>query len=181
MSAPLLPLRNLSDRHWGLDPATATCWLEAARVCLDRHHSSPQDFEIIDDADTSLAEVEWDAADERMRDNWNNKDDATRDGAYVCALAATELIRGLLAVKRAETRTGADYYVAPKGTAIQDLEECLRLEVSGTDGDSYEVRRRLKGKLDQAGAGDSNLPALATVVGFRVKLIMIKTVDLSAP
>jgi hypothetical protein len=177
MTIPLLPLRNLSDRHWGLDPATAMCWLEAARVCLDRHHTSPQEFQLVDDKDVCVAQVEWDVADARTKDTWNNKDDATRDGAYVCALAATELLRGLVAVRRAETHTGADYYIAPKGVSIEDLEDCYRLEVSGTDGDNYEVSRRLKIKVAQAQSGNSNLPALAAIVGFRVKLITMKTVE----
>ena len=31
--------------------------------------------------------------------------------------------------------TGADYYVAPPGNSPEDLEDCLRLEVSGVDHD----------------------------------------------
>ncbi|HEY7617774.1 MAG TPA: hypothetical protein VH744_13295, partial [Terriglobales bacterium] len=67
-------------------------------------------------------------------------------GAYACALAATELARGYVAVGRAETRTGADYYIALSGQIIEDLEDCLRLEVSGTDSEVSVVKTRLKGK-----------------------------------
>lgn len=95
-------------------------------------------------------------------------------------LAATELARGLVAVRRAETRTGADYYVAPIGQLAEDLENCLRLEVSGTDLESSGVKTRLHSKVEQALAGDSNLPALASVVGFRARLIMIQTVKETA-
>ena len=75
---------------------------------------------------------------------------------------------------RAETLTGADYYVAPVNNQIEDLEECFRLEVSGTDLDRHELRRRLNVKIRQTLEGKSNLPALAIVVGFRVKQILLQ-------
>ena len=84
----------------------------------------------------------WEPPDERCRGAWANQDDATRDGAYACALAATELVLGLYAIHRAQTRTGADYYVAPLNHASEDLEGWYRLEVSGTNSDAQEVRRR---------------------------------------
>ncbi|BAS59514.1 hypothetical protein NIES2135_09560 [Leptolyngbya boryana NIES-2135] len=111
-----------------------------------------------------------------VQNAWANQDDATRDGAYACALAAVELSRDLVALRRAETRTGADYYIAPIGTALDDLENCFRLEVSGTDLSSAEVRRRLQEEVAQARRGSSNLPAIAAVVGFRANLIMISSV-----
>jgi hypothetical protein len=121
--------------------------------------------------------VEWEKPNDHIKGAWANYDDATRDGAYACALAATELSRGYVAVRRAETRTGADYYVAPVGELANDLEYCLRLEVSGTHLDNSGVKTRLKGKVEQAAEGESSLPALAAVVGFRAKLIMIQTVE----
>ncbi len=174
---PLLPLRGLHERHHGLTLTVAECYLEAARVCLDRHHTPPQEFLLNDDNKENSVLVEWDKTDERARDAWANHDDATRDGAYACALAATEFTRGYVAVKRAETRTGADYYLAPVGAAIEDLENYYRLEVSGTNLDSAGVRTRLKAKVEQALNGNSNLPALAAVVGFRARLIIIQTVE----
>lgn len=179
MLLPLLPLKNMDERHKGLLPSTAANYLDAVRVCLDRHHISPQKFVLLDDAVEFQALVEWEVTDERCRNAWANRDDATRDGAYAVALAATELLRGLVAIRRAETRTGADYYIAPVGQAIEDLEECLRLEVSGTDLSVSKVKQRLREKLEQLSRGDSNLPALACVVGFRAQLIMIQTVELS--
>lgn len=93
------------------------------------------------------------------------------------AIAATELLRGMVAVHRAETRTGADYYIAPLGQELEDLENWFRLEVSGTNSDKSEVKRRLRIKLDQAKQGKSNLPALAAIVGFKVQIILLQTVD----
>lgn len=178
MPLPFLPLKNMDERHKGLLPSTAANYLDAVRVCLDRHHISPQKFVLLDDAVEFQALVEWELTDERCRDAWANRDDATRDGAYAVALAATELLRGLVAIRRAETRTGADYYIAPVGQAIEDLEECLRLEVSGTDLSASKVKQRLREKLAQVSRGGSNLPALACVVGFRAQLIMIQTLEL---
>jgi hypothetical protein len=180
MAIPLLPLNNLAERHHGLTPAVAESYLEAARVCLDRHHKSPQQFRLKNQASEQRAQVEWQPPDERCRRAWANEDDATRDGAYVCALAATELSLGLLAVRRAETLTGADYYVAPIDSQTDDLENCLRLEVSGTNLDTYEVDRRLRIKVRQVQEGRSNLPALAVVVGFQVKLISMQPVEVTS-
>ncbi len=84
---------------------------------------------------------------------------------------------GLYALRHAETRTGADYYVAPLNHTAEDLEDCYRLEVSGTNADAQEVRRRLSSKVRQAQQGQSNLPALAVVVGFRIKLIFMQAVE----
>jgi hypothetical protein len=174
---PLLPLQDMSKRHQALTPSIAGSYLEAARVCLDRHHISPKEFTLEDDKVETTAKVEWDLADNRIKAAWANNDDATRDGAYAFALAATELLRGMFAIRRAETRTGADYYIAPAGQNLEDLENCFRLEVSGTHSDKSEVKKRLRNKMEQAQQGNSNLPALAAVVGFRVQLILLQTVD----
>jgi hypothetical protein len=176
----LLPLQNMADRHQALTPSVAGSYLEAARVCLDRHHSSPKEFTLQDDTISSIAKVEWDVADSRVQAAWANADDATRDGAYAFAIAATELLRGMVAVHRAETKTGADYYIAPVGEELEDLEHWWRLEVSGTDSGKSEVTRRLRIKLEQARQGNSNLPALAAVIGFRVQLILLQTVDVAS-
>lgn len=118
--------------------------------------------------------MDWLTSDDR--DAWANQDDATRDGAYAFALAAVELSREMAALRRAKTRTGADYYIASIGQEPDDLENCFRLEISGTDLTSTEVRRRLQEKVAQALHGNSNLPAIAAVVGFQAELIMISSV-----
>jgi hypothetical protein len=80
----------------------------------------------------------------------------------------------MVAVRRAETRTGADWYIAPEGELLEDLESCVRLEVSGTNaGTSSDVSRRLQEKIAQAAKGNSNLPAIAAVIGFKVLEVAI--------
>lgn len=176
MGIQVLPLYKMEERHLGLTRAIADCFCEAARVCLDRNHSPPQEFDLHGDTFENKALVQWDPTDDRCRKAWANRDDATRDGAYACALAAAELCLGLCAVRRAETLTGADYYIGHSNKPADDLEDCFRFEVSGTDSDSYGVRRRLRVKVRQALQGKGNLPAIAAVVGFRVKLITMQIV-----
>lgn len=171
-------MHDMEERHSGLTKAIAGSYTEAARVCLDRHHESPVDIDLATIASSAVVTAEWEVTDSRTKSAWANEIDATEAGAYACALAAVELAEGLVAVHRAETRTGADYYIAPTGAAVEDLEDCLRFEVSGIDkGSKATVQHRLKGKLRQAAAGDSNLPALAGVVGFGARLIMLAPLE----
>ena len=166
----------MQQRHTGLTTAIADSYTEAAGVCLDRHHEPPTDFEIETDGSGTTVAVEWRPSDARTRRAWANETDATEAGA--CALAAVELVNGLVAVHRAETLTGADYYVARPGDSPADLEDCQRLEVSGVDrGLRGAVEERLRAKLDQVAAGRSNLPDLAGVVGFRARLVMLADLE----
>ena len=171
---PTLPIQNMAQRHTGLTKAIADSYSEAACVCLARHHRPPTDFDLDRSGTRTGATAVWQPPDARTRGAWANETDATEAGASACALAAVELTDGLVAVRRAETRTGADYYVAPHGASADDLEDCLRLEVSGVDrGPEHVVRQRLNAKLRQAAAGNSNLPALAGVVGFKARMIVV--------
>lgn len=70
MSIPLLPINNMDARHRGLLPSTAANYLDAARVCLDRHHSPPQEFTLKDDDNESDALVDWKITTERDKNAW---------------------------------------------------------------------------------------------------------------
>ena len=174
---PTLPIHDMEQRHVGLTKAVADSYTEAARVCLDRHHQPPTDFDLDRNGSHSTAVVEWQPTDTQTRGAWANETDTTEDGAYACVIAAAELAGGLLAVYRAETKTGADYYMVPEGIPPDDLESCLRLEVSGLDqGQESRIRQRLREKLAQAAEGNSNLPAMAGVIGFQACMIMLADV-----
>ena len=122
----------------------------------------------------STVSVDWPQPDGRIENAWANETDATEAGACALVLAAVEHAEGLVAIGRAETMTGADYYVAPEGSEADDLEDCLRLEVSGVDGGAVaSVEKRLKDKLAQASRGISHLPAMAGVAGFKARLILL--------
>jgi hypothetical protein len=177
MTPSYLPLTDMANRHRGLTQPIATSYLEAARVCLDRHHTSPTEFVVQNGTEAVGVLVEWEATDERSRGAWANHIDTTETGAYACALAAVDLTEGLVAIRRAETGTGADYYIGPPDQPLDDLEGRLRLEVSGTDrGTASAVARRLREKIEQAAVGNSNLPAMVGVVGFYAQLIMLQLV-----
>jgi hypothetical protein len=179
MISTRLRFENLSARHAGVSEGLSSSYAEAVRVCLDRHHTSPAEFQLKDKG-TLVANAEWTRADERTKRAWANNDDATRDGAYGLALAAVEVVRGLVAVSRAETLSGCDYYLGAPGAELDDLEASVRLEVSGTDGGGESViDGRLRQKLEQASKGRSNLPAIASVVAFRA--LQIVSADVEEP
>ena len=136
MERVILPFHKLGERHPGVTVAVGNGYTEAARVCLDRHHVSPIEF-VIQRPASSEPEVRevvvaWNETTQRERYAWGNATDATEAGAYGLALGSVEL-EGLVAVRRAETGSGADYYIAAPGIPSDDLEDCLRLEVSGVD------------------------------------------------
>jgi hypothetical protein len=175
--ASQISLEEMHQRHYALTQPIADGYQQAAAVCLQRHHKSPQEMTLSDNGSLSVAEIVWDEPTHQIVAAWANVTDTTEAGAYGCVIAAVELLRNLYAVRRAETGTGADYYVAPKGTGLEDLENCLRLEISGvSDGNTRDVEGRLLQKVAQAQRGNSSLPAVAGVVGFAARLVMVKDV-----
>ena len=178
MQNPQLAIQDMDQRHSGLTAVIAAYLAEGARVCLDRHHISPATFEIRGLTQTVKAMAQWQATDKSTKFGWGNETDTTEIGACACVLAAVELLEGFIAVRRAETRTGADYYIAAPGTPADDIESFIRLEVSGIDrGNAAAVARRLREKLAQAKRGDSNLPAMAGVIGFHALLIRLARLE----
>lgn len=174
MTVPHLPnLRALHVRHRGLTEAVCHAYAEAAHVCLSRHHRPPVEIFVGE----QMFIVDWEVPGERERRAWANHIDAVEAGAYALAIAAVEAAHGWFAISRAETLTGADYYVGLPGA---DLETAYRLEVSGVDvGNLDALRARLSRKVRQVRAGRSSLPALACVVGFQIGFILVS--DLERP
>jgi len=178
LSVPVLPIEQMADRHYALIEPIAGTYEAAARVCLDRHHQSPVYARIITSTEEKRAAVRWEPADDRTRNALNNTIDTTEAGAYACVIAAVELSERMYAVRRAETGTGADYYMAPAGKGIDDFEDCWRLEISGADrGNTAAIQRLLQRKVLQARNGKSSLPALAGVIGFEALSIFIEYVN----
>ncbi len=172
-----LPFKNMIDRHPGLIQCVEELFQKSASVVLDKYHVPPEEFSLNDDNKDYNVFLDWTPADERTKSALNNFTDNKEAGAYGIALAAVEYSRGLVAVRRAEELTGSDYYVAPAGSELNDLEEAYRLEVSGSELDASKVKKRLTQKLKQAENGKSDLPAIAAVVGFAVKLILVQTME----
>lgn len=173
-----LRIDSLHERHGGLTPSLSGSFFEAASVCLNRHHNSPVEIDIVRHGETTKRLVDFESPDLQVLNAWANDIDTTEAGAYGVCLAAVEIEEQLVAVRRAETLTGADWYIAPVGTEPGDLEDCFRLEVSGVDaGDRAVVEARLRQKVAQTRRGASNLPAIASVVGFKGKAIVIQKVS----
>jgi len=168
---------GLERRHPGLTLHLGGSYTEAASVCLDRHHISPVTMSVSCDTKQSDRVVDFEKPDSRVLKSWNNDIDTTEFGAYGMALATVEAEEKLVAVSRAHTQTGTDWYVAPKGKQLEDLEDCFRLEISGVDaGTKSDIETRLRRKIEQAQRGKSNLPAIASVVGFKEQTILIKKI-----
>src|SRR5438874_13353814 len=77
-----LKFTNLSSRHRGISSGVSKAYSEAARVCLDRHHRSPQPFELQDNRRKQQGAADWARPNKRTKDAWANSDDATEAGAY---------------------------------------------------------------------------------------------------
>lgn len=169
-----------APRHPGVSNAVCEALSEAAEVCLSRHHVPPRtSFQVEFSGEQLVRYLTWSSPNETAQLSWHNQDDATRDGAYIISLSIVEHELGMVALSRADTRTGADYYIGLANA--NDLEGAFRLEVSGVGGGGQaEIRRRLRQKLDQASRGDSFLPAYASVVGFREATILVSLVENSS-
>jgi hypothetical protein len=170
----VLRLEGLGERHPGVTNALGDAYAEAASVCLNAHHQAPTEVTTQYKNKAAICALSWATPTAAVSRAHANEIDATEQGAYAVSFAAVEALAGLVAVRRAETLTGADYYVAPIGSDPEDMENCLRMEVSGVgSGNEAAVRARLRQKLRQTEKGRSNLPALAAVIGFRERLIAI--------
>ena len=174
MSIDELTLSELAEHHPGLTRPIATCFAEAASVCFDRHHSPPCELSLDHAGEKTLMALGWKVPSGKIRNAWANDIDTTESGACGVCLAVVHRAIGLVAVRRAETRKGADYYLAPIGANVDDLENCIRLEVSGVDrGDATVITRRLAAKVKQTRDAKTNLPALAVVCGFKERLVLL--------
>lgn len=118
--AESIKLDRLHEHHPGLTKALAQSYVEAACVCLARHHQPPVLFSVNHAGNKHNRTVDFLIPDERTKNAHANEIDATETGAYGLSLAAVECVAGMVAVRRAETRTGADWYIAHKGELLED-------------------------------------------------------------
>lgn len=172
-----LKFNELAQRHPGVSEGIAQAYDEAARVCLGRHHEPPQTFVIKGDSKQLECIADWDTATSREKRAWNNTIDATEWGACGVALAAIELMFGLVAVARAETGTGADYLLDTPGKPFDNIEECLRLEISGMDrANASDLNDRVRRKINQTRRGKASQPARTAVVVFQSLIVAMSEV-----
>lgn len=173
-------------RHFGVTPPLGATYAEAAAVCLSRHHRPPSRAAVLGHDDTQAEyDVLWNEPSQRQILAWANRTDATELGAYSVVLAALEVHHHLVAIARAAEGSGADYFVGPPGSEVNvsdhglDLEDALRLEVSGTDSENaeHELRRRINRKVNQVLRGASDVAGLAGVVAFHLLRIVFRRAE----
>ena len=177
-----LPIHDMASRHPGLTQVIADHYLEAARICLDRHHQPPISFDVEYDGDHETVETDWQPTDQQVRNAWANAIEATEAGACACALAAAELAMGMVAVHRAEQGDGADYYIAPNDQRRNDRAFWHRLEISGIGADidaRGPIDQRVRDKLAQLAKGSDPRPGTAGIVAFKAKIIRLANEEAS--
>jgi hypothetical protein len=172
-------IEALHESHSGMTAALCSVLAESVSVVLTRCDFAPPTlFDLHAQSRSSSALLVWQKANERRLRAYQNQDDSVRDAAYGVAIAAVEIETDLRVVSRADTRSGADYYLDRNDLAADQPKEATfegsyRLEVSGVgDGDADAVRQRLHSKRRQLSNGRSDKPGIAGVVGFRARLIL---------
>lgn len=127
----------------------------------------------------SEIEVEWEHPCDRTKRAHANEIDATEAGACGVSLAVIEQLNGYVTIGRAHIMSGADYYIVPQGKSPDYFENALRLEISGLNkGGISDYRYRLERKINQTKVSGQNKPAIASVVGFEQKVILISEIIL---
>jgi hypothetical protein len=154
------------------------------RGSLDRHHAPPTTLAVTTHDARSLSySVGWTPTGTRERAAWANDTDTTEAAAYAVVLAAAEAVYGLFAAERVVVGGGADYWVSRTplaGNSVDgqlDLEDAIRLEVSGMDKYENEANLlyRLSKKAEQIAHANSG-PGLAGVVAFDLMQMRFRSV-----
>jgi len=161
---------QLERDHPGLSLHVAGAVLEALRVVLDRHHSSPTQFAVVDGSDRDSLEIEWVAPTMRLHDVHADASRATEWAAELVALLSVHQSRRLVVVRRAPRGSRVDFYVGVPGDRF---ENAVLLEIAGRD-DVASLSALLAEKIDQARRNPDGLPALAAVVRFARPHVMIR-------
>lgn len=162
-----LDLNDLKSGAYGITAALGESYAQAASVCLeDQGHLSPAVMKVHADTEVSHASIRWDAVDDQMRRSWNDKENATENGAYGIAILIVLKIKHLHVVERSQKGTGFDYWL---GSPDEDgpFQRKARLEVSGIrKGSPAMISGRVNQKLEQTKKSDGKYPAVVVVVEF---------------
>lgn len=162
-----LDLNDLKGGAYGVTAALGECYAQAASVCLeDQGHLIPTVMKVHADTEVSHASIRWGAVDDQMRRSWNDKENATENGAYGIAILVVLKIKHLHVLERSKKRTGFDYWL---GSPDEDepFQKKARLEVSGIRKGSRDlISGRVNQKLEQTKKSDGKYPAVVVVVEF---------------
>lgn len=177
-------MKQLAERHPGLDAGYARHIAAAAAVCLARFHDLPPTRLMVrwNDSRARRFELIWEYPSDRQRATNMHEIDATEDGAYAVVLGSVDGRLGYVTIGRTEARSHSDWYLVPASSDTPDLfdldrDDLERIEISGvSDDDDGKLRDRIREKLAQARGGDPAIPAMVGVVGFRTARVVLKRV-----
>ncbi|MDD9859041.1 MAG: hypothetical protein OXU40_01160 [Nitrospira sp.] len=163
-----LDLNDLKSGAYGITAALGECYAQAASVCLeDQGHLSPTMMKVHADTGVSHASIRWDAVDDQMRRSWNDRENATENGAYGIAILVVLKIKHLHVLEQSKKGTGFDYWLGSPDDEDAKFETKARLEVSGIrKGSRALISGRVNQKLDQTKKSDGKHPAVVVVVEF---------------
>lgn len=114
----------------------------------------------------SHASIKWDAVDDQMRRSWNDRENATENGAYGIAILVVLKIKHLHVLEQSKKGTGFDFWL---GSPDEDepFQNKARLEVSGIrKGSRAMISGRVDQKLKQTKKSGGKHPAVVVVVEF---------------
>jgi hypothetical protein len=182
LATKALPIATLHEHHYGVDETLSATYARAALVCLERHHKPPVSVQVsADTVGTDQYQVDWEPLKKRAKTAYGNPVDASHLGAYGLVLAALEAHLNMVTVDRAPIGSGSDCYVQPLGTDTNpddgklDMEQAMRLEVSGIDCDSAAAfNAHVRRKVAQVHNGSSIYPGMAGVAGYKLLKIVFK-------
>jgi len=160
-----LDLDLLSRGMPGLTQAAGTFMAECASVCLeDRGHQPHVLLGVSGDFDISCPLL-WSPTTKQMRSCHNDKEVATEYGAYGIAILLLLKQAGVEVLEKSVKGGGFDYWLGRSSPF--PFQKKARLEVSGIrEGDSTDLERRVKIKIEQTKKSDGKFPAYVVVVEF---------------
>ena len=160
----------------GVSARRGAAFAEAAGVCLESQGHAPGVEIRARGRIAGSYSVDWPPITDDSRSSWNDDQEATEDGAMGVAILLMKRESKYSAIKRSRKGTGIDYWLGDDSDV--PFQRKARMEVSGIRrGNSREISARVKQKLNQTKASDSdygNLPAYVIVVEFGTPLAEVR-------
>jgi hypothetical protein len=141
---------------------------EAAIFCLDKNnHQSGVLMKLT--VQNANCRLKWESQiDERIRNTWNDIQEATEKGAEGIASMLVNELTEYKVIQRSAKATGIDYWLGHKHSDALLFQSVARLEISGhIEATIGEFNQRIKDKKKQTHQSDSSrLPVYVSVTDF---------------
>jgi len=152
-----LDLGSLADgMPPGLSRERGAAMAQAARVCLtESQHPSPCSLTVDGGHAANLPLAFEEAGDVELR-SWNDREEATQQGAYAVAILLMKRLDNLAVLERSRRGTHFDWWLGPAGSD-RLFQDKICLEVSGIrDGSEAQIRERVSQKWERFGTAASD-------------------------